>query len=527
MIFAPARHQSQLNLDENETLREIEVDVIDLSRNISQLVATKQYQDGFFYAPPDPVRSMRHYTAKDIRATIPHFNQDLLLVRYASASDDFFVSTPGHNGNHPECEQGCLKIESIMQTIFYTFRNQYPNRFQLGGPDLLFLLSSSESPRLSSECLARPGGCRRRKAFAPILHFGAGFSDNTILPSLITMPPALNMHLNCMSYWHINHDICECWQPKRFMEDGSETDGLVFGEHIGYNTHRATRLGEKVDGLSWEDLIPQVVWRGVDAAYLPLLNPEMRPPDYDTDVKPKLNRGLGGILQALSDVYKELRPRWKAVLITAQAEFEANTKNSNPNRKKKILPFANMKFTRNDNDPEPQVYKEFNDLGIPVIGEQLSLLEIATYKYHIDLGGIAGTSPDGTIQKLAMPGVLFHHATAAKDWYHEHLVAWVHYVPVKEDLSDLQEKYEWAELHDRKARSIAKASTEFARRLSRPEGADEMVRRHFLKPLEDVMQAYEPMKIPSMHVFTGADGLVFRDVMRCNGHNVDDCRLNI
>jgi hypothetical protein len=95
-------------------------------------------------------------------------------------------------------------------------------------------------------------------------------------------------------------------------------------------------------------------------------------------------------------------------------------------------------------------------------------------------------------------------------------------VPVKEDLSDLKEKNEWAERHDRKARAIAKMSTEFVRRMGRPEGLEELYRRHFLKPLEDVMEAYQ-----SNGGLTdlGGDILIFKEIMRCSGYNIDDCVL--
>jgi hypothetical protein len=159
---------------------------------------------------------------------------------------------------------------------------------------------------------------------------------------------------------------------------------------------------------------------------------------------------------------------------------------------------------------------------VPVREDELSLDELAKYKYHIDLGGGGGTSLSGTIQKLAFPGVLFHPETSGYDWYHEHLQPWVHYVPVKEDLSDLKEKNEWAERHDRKARAIAKMSTEFVRRMGRPEGLEELYRRHFLKPLEDVMEAYQ-----SNGGLTdlGGDILIFKEIMRCSGYNIDDCVL--
>lgn len=47
--------------------------------------------------------------------------------------------------------------------------------------------------------------------------------------------------------------------------------------------------------------------------------------------------------------------------------------------------------------------------------------------------------------------------------YYHRLTPWVHYVPVKRDLSDLIEKVEWAKANDEMAKTIAKNGANFAR----------------------------------------------------------------
>ena len=157
----------------------------------------------------------------------------------------------------------------------------------------------------------------------------------------------------------------------------------------------------------------------------------------------------------------------------------------------------------------------------------MSSEEMARYRYHIDLGGGGGTTWEGTIQKLALPGLLFHHVTAATDWYDEHLVPWVHFVPVMEDLRDLRERFEWAERHPDRARNIARAATDFVRRLGTPEGMDEMYRRHFLRPLEGVVETFQPVAGMTASLLDGGgvEGIVFKEIMRCSGHNADECSL--
>ena len=48
-------------------------------------------------------------------------------------------------------------------------------------------------------------------------------------------------------------------------------------------------------------------------------------------------------------------------------------------------------------------------------------------------------------------------------WYYGGLEPYRHFVPVKEDLSDLLEKIHWAETHDAEAKEIADRATEFTR----------------------------------------------------------------
>jgi len=106
------------------------------------------------------------------------------------------------------------------------------------------------------------------------------------------------------------------------------------------------------------------------------------------------------------------------------------------------------------------------------------------------IGG--GTSWTGTIEKLALPGVLFHHVTPTKDWFYDRLQPWVHYIPVDSDLTDLREKFEWAESHPVEAQKIAEAGTEFARWIGTPEGFAELYQQHLVAPLREIINAYQP-----------------------------------
>ena len=116
--------------------------------------------------------------------------------------------------------------------------------------------------------------------------------------------------------------------------------------------------------------------------------------------------------------------------------------------------------------------------------------ELASYRYHIDLGGNGGTTWTGTIDKLAMPGLLFHHSTPMMDSYFGSLKAGEHYVAIKEDLSDLIEKIEYYENNLQEAEKIAKAGQAWVRDFISQEGQADALRSEFVNQMKDYVQDY-------------------------------------
>lgn len=141
-------------------------------------------------------------------------------------------------------------------------------------------------------------------------------------------------------------------------------------------------------------------------------------------------------------------------------------------------------------------------------------------------------SSTGTIEKLALPGLLFHHVTPTRDWIHDHLVPWEHYVPVRMDLSDLRKKFEWAESHPKEARRIAEAGTAFARQVGTAEGFKGLYREHVIGPLGSMIQAYRKPRPAYGNkrvmeiVRKSPRGENFGVVARCSGWMSEDaCRF--
>jgi hypothetical protein len=78
-----------------------------------------------------------------------------------------------------------------------------------------------------------------------------------------------------------------------------------------------------------------------------------------------------------------------------------------------------------------------------------------SYKYILDIDGNASTW-DATAWKLNSGSVIFKTDTSWKQWFYDQFIEWEHFVPIKDDFSDLQEKYYWCESNQDKCKEIVK-----------------------------------------------------------------------
>ena len=103
-----------------------------------------------------------------------------------------------------------------------------------------------------------------------------------------------------------------------------------------------------------------------------------------------------------------------------------------------------------------------------------------------------GTTWQGTLTKLRMPGVLFHHETPTQDWFYNIMEPWVHYIPVQTDLGDLRSRYQWAEEHPEQAKMIAEESSRLANYLLSAEYLNDVYEQLFVRYLGKVVAAFQP-----------------------------------
>ena len=256
-----------------------------------------------------------------------------------------------------------------------------------------------------------------------------------------------------------------------------------------------------MDGLdlAFEELIPQVVWRATDFNYLSMLqNPRLQTP-FNNPIEYEIKNRQEGLTDQLSmkrvttevlrEHYNEITPRWKGTVLTAEAELDAVEKGELPWANIRLSQYVeNGKKTPTMNAPK---YKMCQDADVAV-GEFMSHDEQSQYRYQCDIAGGGGTSWTGTIAKLGMSGLLMHHITPMKDYFYDRLVPWKHFVPIKPDLSDLQEKVGWANMYPEEAEKIANRATEFVRYLGTPEGFDQIFQEDFVNIMRHMIDAYQP-----------------------------------
>ena len=279
---------------------------------------------------------------------------------------------------------------------------------------------------------------------------------------------------------------------------------------------------------------PQLIWRGTDFGFLGFITPTLSQPDPIKILRRHLSENdkdadkddvRRNAIRALNEQIDSLVPRWKGAALTADAELQVEGTND--------LPWANIKFSSyNWKGKKPTIgshqYEPWESVDIAV-GEGMSRSELAKYKYHIDLGGGGGTTWGGTIEKLSMPGLLYHHMTPTKDYIHDYLTPWKHYIPVSESLQDLKKKFDWAEAHPQEAKRIADAGTNFMRELGTPQGFGKLYDDVFVEPLKRVIEAYQPVATThpnkSWRDMLNDNVLSVNPIMECDGLvDLVDCK---
>lgn len=108
---------------------------------------------------------------------------------------------------------------------------------------------------------------------------------------------------------------------------------------------------------------------------------------------------------------------------------------------------------------DPILQEKIEQEGL--FGGKVSWNEFLACKYLPTLDGVCCAAP-------AFQWRLLSHSLTLKQeseeiqWFYRALSPYVHYLPIKNDLSDLIEKIEWAKAHDQECRAMTERASEFA-----------------------------------------------------------------
>ena len=108
-----------------------------------------------------------------------------------------------------------------------------------------------------------------------------------------------------------------------------------------------------------------------------------------------------------------------------------------------------------------------------VLGGWTPLEQHARYKYQIDIDGVSNAW--ATFERLLCGSCILKVATPFEMWYYPYLLPWRHYVPVRADLSDLEDQLEWCLSHPAQAEEMGRAGQELALGLTYDHAMEEAV----------------------------------------------------
>ena len=83
--------------------------------------------------------------------------------------------------------------------------------------------------------------------------------------------------------------------------------------------------------------------------------------------------------------------------------------------------------------------------------------DMVEYKYILNIDGNASTW-DATAWKMNSGSVIFKVDAPWVQWFYSEYLPYEHYIPIKDDMSDLQEKYRWCEEHQEECEKIVENS---------------------------------------------------------------------
>lgn len=113
------------------------------------------------------------------------------------------------------------------------------------------------------------------------------------------------------------------------------------------------------------------------------------------------------------------------------------------------------------------------------LAQKMTRKEISKYKYQLEIDG--HVSPFRLSFDMSYNSVLLIVKSKYKMWFSDMLVEYEHYVPIKEDLSDLIDKIKWCQNNDEKCKQISINAMNFYKKYLNKDGILDYLQNLFIK----------------------------------------------
>jgi Glycosyl transferase family 90 len=360
------------------------------------------YSSEFDVDKPENVLADETYSTASIAAMVQILDfAPARLMIYDPSGDQFLWYSIAPKEHMLIKANHCGSCSAPMKLLLRSLLQNYPDRFVIGQPPFQMLISDADFSYFNS---------------ALLLSINANIGSEGKSSSISIRAPMLQ-------FGSVMKDVSILPSVQVYPFDPY----LLCLDEWHFHRYDVCQnwVMDVIQNVTWDSLIPQLIWRGRLYKFLETLDVSFFNKENMTHLP-----------------YYPFSPRERINEMSKAASQDKSNMDGN-------LPWLNACAFHVLN------YKKC----------YVSKLDISKYRYQLDLGGAGGTSWTGTLEKLMMPGVLFHHETPAKDWYYDRLVPWKHYIPIKTDLSNLRDRYEWAVKNDKKAKQISKSASLFARNI--------------------------------------------------------------
>lgn len=161
--------------------------------------------------------------------------------------------------------------------------------------------------------------------------------------------------------------------------------------------------------------------------------------------------GHKSVIDEMNDINNKIR--WENK--TNTAVWRGNIKNGS-----KYNFYNYVKYEENQREYFVKLYNSGDIKNINYSDNTMSKEDMCKHKYILDIDGHSNAW-DALFWKLYSNSVVLKVDGVWEQWYYDMLKPWIHYVPIKNDFSDINEQIEWCINNDDKCKIISENATKF------------------------------------------------------------------